>query len=56
MHRTGGIYKPFGLNIGCDLNHYKLYSEDDIFFMLELKETYWNKDKHLNMIYNKNPL
>jgi len=48
-HAAGGIYKPFGLNIGCDLHHYKLVSEDAVFHLLDKKEKYWDKDKHLNM-------
>ena len=49
MHRSGGLYKPFGINIGCDLNHFRLFSETDIEFFLKLKEEYWDKDKNLNM-------
>ena len=48
-HRSGGLYKPFGFNIGCDINHFRLYSEDDIFHLIDLKEKFWKKDKHLNM-------
>lgn len=49
-HRSCGLYKPFGLNIGCDLNHFRLYSEGDIKHMLNMKEKYWDNDKNLNMI------
>ena len=49
-HRSMGIYKPYGFNIGCDLNHFRLYSEKDIEFLLNMKEKYWNNDKNLNMI------
>ncbi len=48
-HRSGGLYRPFGFNIGCDINHFRLYGEDDIFHLIDLKEKFWNKDKHLNM-------
>ena len=48
-HAAGGIYKPFGLNVGCDLHHFNLLSENDIFHFLAKKEKYWDKDKHLNM-------
>ena len=48
-HAAGGIYKPFGLNVGCDLHHYRLISENEIFHLLAKKEKFWNKDKHLNM-------
>ena len=48
-HAAGGIYKPFGLNVGCDLHHFRLISENDLFHFLSKKERFWNKDKHLNM-------
>ena len=48
-HASGGIYKPFGLNVGCDLTHFRLLSENDIFHLLNKKAKYWDKDKHLNM-------
>ncbi len=48
-HAAGGIYKPFGINVGCDLHHFRLLSEDDIFHFLNKKEKYWDNDKHLNM-------
>lgn len=49
MHASGGLYKPFGLNVGCDLSHFRLLSEDDIFHFINKKEKFWDKDKHLNM-------
>lgn len=48
-HRAMGLYKPFGFNIGCDLNHFRLYSENDIKHLLTMKEKYWDKDTNLNM-------
>ena len=52
-HRSCGLYKPFGFNVGCDLNHFRLYSENDIEFLIKLKEKYWDNDKCLNMIVTK---
>lgn len=49
MHRAGGLYKPFGINVGCDLNHFWLYSEKDIQLLMDMKKEYWDKDKNLNM-------
>lgn len=49
MHAAGGLYKPFGLNVGCDLSHFRLFSEDDIFHFMDKKSKFWDKDKHLNM-------
>lgn len=48
VHAAGGIYRPFGINVGCDLFGYRLLSEIDIKHLLNKKEKYWNKDKHLN--------
>ena len=46
-HKALGLYKPYGFNIGCDLNNYEPYSEDDIMVLLEKKEKYWDKDSNL---------
>ena len=35
VHAAGGIYYPFGLNVGCDLHHFRLLSEHDIFHLLK---------------------
>ena len=48
-HRAMGVYKSFGFNIGCDLNHFKLYSEKDIGFLIYMKNTYWDKDENLKL-------
>lgn len=48
-HRAIGLYKPFGFNIGCDLNHFRLYSEKDIQHLLNMKEKYWDKDDNLHI-------
>lgn len=47
-HRSCGIYKPFGFNIGCDLNHFRLFDENDIAKFLEMKREFWDKDVVLN--------
>ena len=52
-HAAGGIYMPFGLNIGCDLFHFRLVSENDIFHLLDKKAKFWDKDKHLNIVYKQ---
>lgn len=48
-HRALGLYRPFGFNIGCDLNHFHPYSEQDISHLMTMKSKYWDKDKSLNM-------
>jgi len=47
-HRSCGLYKPFGFNIGCDLNHFRLFDENDIKKFLKMKEMFWDKDEVLN--------
>ncbi len=49
-HRAMGVYKSFGFNICCDLNHFQLYSENDILSLLEMKSKYWDKDENLKLI------
>ena len=47
-HRSTGIYKPYGFNVGCDLNHFRLLDEDDIMHYLYMKNKYWDKDVNVN--------
>lgn len=47
IHRGGGIYKRFGFNIGCDLNHFRPYSEQDILHLIGMKRKYWDDDKNI---------
>jgi len=49
-HKAMGLYKSFGFNIGCDLNNYKLYSENDILNLLQKKINFWDKDQNLSLI------
>ena len=43
-HRGTGLWKPFGLNMGTDLNHFRLFGEEDIRELLEQKNDYWDSD------------
>lgn len=47
-HRSCGLYKPFGFNIGCDLNHFRLFDENDVAKFLKMKTQFWDKDSILN--------
>ena len=49
-HRVTGLWKPFGINVGCDLNHFMLYSEKDVLKLVKQKNTYWDNDPN-NFIY-----
>ena len=48
-HRAQGLYHPLGFNIGCDINHFRPYGEQDIAHLLNMKTKFWDKDKSLNM-------
>ncbi len=50
-HRTTGLWKPYGLNVGCDLNHFYLFSEEEIKRLNSLKLKYWDKDED-NLCFN----
>lgn len=43
LHRIC-FYKPFGINMSCDINHFYPFSEKELFNVLERKETYWDID------------
>lgn len=49
-HRAMGVYKSFGFNIGCDLNHFRLFSEGDIQVLLDGKRKYWDAEEDLRLI------
>ena len=43
-HRTTGLWKPYGLNVGCDINHFYLFSQNDIHLLLKRKAEWWDID------------
>lgn len=47
VHASGGIFRPFGFNVGCDSHAYRLYSEDDIKMLLRNKAKYWDADENM---------
>lgn len=47
-HRATGLWKPYGLNVGCDLNHFMLFDINEIERLLIDKETYWDNDINNN--------
>lgn len=46
-HRSTGIYKPFGLNVGCDLNHFRLLSEKDVMHYIYMNNKYWDDSSNV---------
>lgn len=45
----GGAYRSYGINVGVDANHYRLWDEADILYFVYLKEKYMNNDVNINM-------
>lgn len=43
-HRSTGLWKPFGLNVGTDLNHFRPFSGTEILRLLETKRRWWDND------------
>lgn len=49
-HRATGLYKPFGLNVCCDLNFFRLYSASELIRLLKEKRIYWDNDIDTNIM------
>ena len=47
-HRATGLWRPYGFNVCTDLNHFRLFSEENIRYLLEQKEEYWDQDPDSN--------
>ena len=48
VHRGLGLYRPYGFNVGVDLNHFRLFGDSDIKYLLGQKSKYWDKDVDVN--------
>ncbi len=51
-HSLGGsIYKDFGFNVGISLNHFRIYSQDDILYLLaQAKRLHLTNDTSVNIM------
>lgn len=49
-HLCSGVYHPYGLCISCDLNHFRLFTEEIIMGYLERKVKYWEPDENCNYV------
>lgn len=49
-HLCSGVYHPYGLCISCDLNHFRLFTEEILMGYLERKIKYWEADDNCNYI------
>lgn len=48
VHRGLGIYRPYGFNVGVDLNHFRLFGDSDIKYLLGQKRDWWDSDPDVN--------
>lgn len=49
-HLCSGLYHPYGLCVSTDLNHFRLFSENQVFLYLKRKVEYWEPDGNTNYI------
>ena len=49
-HLCSGLYHPYGLCVSTDLNHFRLYTEEEIEAYLVRKHDYWECDDNTNYI------
>lgn len=50
LHRSRGLWYSFGLNMSCDLNHFRPYTKEELFFILSQKEKFYANDKNFKVI------
>ena len=43
-HRAGGLWRSYGFNVGTDLNHFRLFNDQDVLALLAQKKDYWDHD------------
>ena len=48
VHRGLGLYRPFGFNMSTDINNFRLFSDDDIVFLMKQKRDWWDNDPDVN--------
>ena len=49
-HLCSGLYHPYGLCVSCDLNHFRLFTEEIIMVYLKRKTEYWEPDENCNYV------
>ena len=49
-HLCSGLYHPYGLCVSCDLNHFRLFTEEILKEYIERKKHYWEPDDNCNYI------
>ncbi len=49
-HLCSGVYHPYGLCVSCDLNHFRLFTEEILQGYMARKTNYWEPDENCNYI------
>ena len=49
-HLCSGLYHPYGLCVSTDLNHFRLFTTDQIFSYLRRKHDFWEPDWYINYV------
>ena len=49
-HLCSGVYHPYGLCVSCDLNHFRLFTEEILLGYLQRKYDYWEPDDNTNYV------
>lgn len=47
-HRITGLWKPYGINVSSDLNHFRLFTTKEILRLLQQKNGWWDADVNTN--------
>ena len=49
-HRSTGLWKPFGFNVGVDLGHFRLFGDEELGDLLAQKCLYWDRCPDVNCL------
>ena len=47
-HRSTGLWRRYGFNVGTDLNHFRLFGDKELLELLTQKNEYWDHDPDNN--------
>lgn len=47
LHKLGGLFKPFGMNVSCDMNYLKLHSLKEVNNLLSIRDDIMKYDPEL---------
>ena len=50
LHKSRGQWYSFGINVACDLNYFRPYSENDILFLLNERDIYYFSDNNFKFV------